>query len=143
MVVAALLAVWTLQAPTMLPGAVPITPSVQEWSLGGAFKLKQEKFLLWTPAYDLVRGWHVELRPTWLIELTPTHPRLSRLSFAVESNVAGPAGGIGMVRPRLQYRVGKGPTRVGVELPIAALINTASRVGLRAYRPFAFISGRF
>jgi hypothetical protein len=127
----------------MLPGAVPFTPSVQEWSLGGAFKLKQEKFLLWTPVYDLARGWRVELRPSWQVELAPTHPRLSRLSFAVESNVASAEGGIGMVRPRLQYRVGERRTRVGVELPIATLINTASGLGLRAYRPFAFISGRF
>ncbi|HEY0136131.1 MAG TPA: hypothetical protein VGB85_18720 [Nannocystis sp.] len=134
--------VWLLQAPT-LPAAVPFTPSVQEWSLGGAFKLKQEKFLVWAPAYDILRGWHVELRPTWIVELTPTHPRLSRLSLAVESNIAGAAGGIGMVRPRLQYKVGKRQTRVGVELPIATLVNTASGFGLRTFRPFAFISGRF
>ena len=142
MLFAAWLGVSLLAQPTMLPGAVPFTPSVQEWSLGGAFKLKQEKFLLWTPAYDLTRGWHVELRPTWLLELTPTHPRLSRLSLAVESNIAS-AGGIGMVRPRLQYRVGNNQARVGVELPIATLINTAAGLGMRTYRPFAFISGRF
>ncbi len=48
-----------------------------------------------------------------------------------------------MVRPRLQLQVPETQTRVGVELPITTLVNTASSVGPRVFRPMAFISGRF
>jgi len=147
MLVTTIVGVWLVQAPVVLPApvlpaGVPFTPSVKEWSLGGAFVLKQEKFLQWRPAYDLVRGWYAEPRPTWLLELAPTNRHLSRLSLAVESNPASAAGAIGFVRPRLQVRVAE-QTRVGVELPVAMLVNTASGIGPRVFRPFAFISGRF
>ena len=142
MLVATLVGVWLVQAPVVLPAGVPFTPSVKEWSLGGAFILKQEKFLQWSAVYDPIRGWRVEPRPTWLLELAPTNRHLSRLSFAFESNAAAPEGGIGVVRPRVQFRVAE-RTRVGVELPIAMLVNTSSGIGPRVFRPFAFISGRF
>lgn len=144
MFMTALVGVWLVQAAPGVPGAIlPVTPSVKDWSLGHAFRLKQELFLRWQPVYDPLRGWQVELRPTWLVELTPTHPRLTGLSIGLESAPAPAAGGFGMLRPRLQYQVPGTQIRVGIELPITTLMNTASRVGPRVFRPMAFISGRF
>lgn len=62
-------------------------------------------------------------------------------SLAVESAPApATGGGVGIVRPRLQYRVPGTQTRVGVELPIAAFFTAG---GLRVLRPMAVVSGRF
>jgi len=33
-----------------------VTPTVNEWSLGGAFILKHEKFLRWQAVHDPYRG---------------------------------------------------------------------------------------
>lgn len=144
MLVATIVGVWLMQAPAGLPGALlPVTPTVNEWSLGGAFILKHENFLRWQAVHDPIRGWHVELRPTWLVELRPSNRRLAGLSLALESSPATAYGGSGMLRPRLQYKLAASETRVGVELPIALLVNSASGLGMRVFRPFAFVSGRF
>jgi hypothetical protein len=144
MLMATIVGVWLVQAAPVLPGtAVPFTSSAREWSLGGAFKLKQQTFLRWQPVYDPMRGWYVELRPSWLAEVAPAHPRLSALSFALESAPAPATGGFGMVRPRLQYQVPDTQTRVGVELPITVMTTKAGTAGLRMARPFVFVSGRF
>ena len=145
MPIPALLGLWLAQAAPNLPGggAVPFTPSVKEWSLGGAFVLKQENFLRWTPVLDPVRGWQIEPRITWLVELAPAHPRFNNFSLAVESAPATGNGGVGFLRPRVQYRVGGSQTRVGLELPMSMLVNSASLAGVRVFRPFAFVSGRF
>lgn len=143
MFAATLAGMWLAQAAPSVPVAWPVTPGVREWNLAGAFRLKHEKFLRWVPVHDPLRGWQVELRPTWLLELSPTHPRLARFSLAVESSPAGADGGVGMLRPRVQYQFARSQTRIGVEFPIATLVNTASRIGLRALRPMFFVSGRF
>lgn len=137
---AATLAVWLAQAPAPIqPG---FTPSVKEWQLGGAFRLRRENFLRWQPVFDPFRGWNIELRPAWLVELEPTHPRLSGLSFAVDSAPGTAAAySFGIVRPRLQYRIADTQTRVGVELPIA--LSSTPGAPPRVFRPIAFVSGRF
>lgn len=64
MLVATFVCVWLVQAPVGLPGALlPVTPTVNEWSLGGTFILKHEKFLRWQAVHDPFRGWHVEPPP--------------------------------------------------------------------------------
>lgn len=142
MIAATLLGMWLAQAAPPVPLAWPITPSIQEWDLAGVFRLKQEKFLRWQPIHDPLRGWHVELRPVWYLELSPTHPRFAAFSLAVESTLA-PAAGAGMLRPRLQYQVPRSATKIGVELPISAFFSSALGVGARVFRPMAFVSGRF
>lgn len=138
---AATLAVWLAQAPVPPSGAPPFSPTLKEWSLGGAFKLKRENFLRWQPLFHPMRGWSVQLRPTTLFELAPTHPRLAAFSLAVESTDGGEAGA-GLVRPRLQYSPPGAQTRLGVELP-ALLFSAAGAGGPRVLRPLAFVSGRF
>lgn len=143
MLAAAIFGAWFVQAPLVPPGSPTLLPVTREWSLlGGAFKLKHERFLVWQPIYDPFRGWHAALRPTWLVELAPTHRRLAGLSLAIQSAPAMAPGEVGIVRPRLQYQLPGTQTRVGVELPIQAFLTSAVR-GFRVIRPMAFISGRF
>lgn len=143
MLAAALLGVTLFQTPLVPPGSPTLVPTAREWSLlGGAFKLKCENFLVWQPVYDPFRGWHAALRPTWLLELAPTHRKLSGLSLALVSAPALAPGEVGLVRPRLQYQPPGTQARVGLELPLQAFITSAVH-GFRVLRPMAYISGRF
>ncbi len=125
--------------PSLPPGAPSVVPTRREWTLGGVFVLKHEKFLQWQPVPDLLRGgWSSALRVIWRVEVAPRTPALAGLSLAVES-AAGPSSSPGMLRPRLQYRPPGSELRVGVELPILVLRTLVGR----APRPNLFVSGRF
>lgn len=70
------------------------------------------------------KGLHSELRPTWLLELTPTHPKFKNVSLMFESLPAF-GSGIGIVRPRLQFRVPGTPIRLGFGLNLRAFHSSA------------------
>lgn len=137
---ATLLAALCVQAPPLPPGAPSFVPTAREWTLGGAFVLKHEKFLQWLPVPDPLRpgGWSSAVRVIWRVELAPRTPALAGLSLGVES-AAGPGSSAGIIRPRLQYRPPGRELRVGVELPLMVLRTLVGR----ALRPSFFISGRF
>lgn len=148
MITFASLVMWLVQAPPIVAppiGAPPLTAPPREWDLAGVFVLKQERFLTWVPRIDLnrpFRGWEYELRPVWALELTPTHRRLSSFSLAVLS-APGSSGGIGLVQPKLQYRVPGTEVRVGVQTTILSFFSSAMAGGGKVMRPMGFVSGRF
>ncbi|MCY1057939.1 hypothetical protein [Nannocystis sp. SCPEA4] len=140
MITSAMLALWFVQAPPL-----PMTAPPREWDLAGVFVLKQEKFLTWAPSIDLsrpFRGWEYELKPVWRLELTPTHRQLAHVSLGLDS---APAAGkeIGLLRPKLQFRVPGTEVRIGVQSTVLAFFTPALAGGRRVMRPMGFISGRF
>jgi hypothetical protein len=142
-ITSASLMLWLVQAPPMT--APPMTAPPREWNLAGVFVLKQEKFLTWAPRIDLnrpFRGWEYELRPVWALELTPTHRRLSDFSLAVLS-APGADTGIGLVKPKLQYRVPGTEVRVGVQTTVLSFFTAALAGSGKVMRPMGFVSGRF
>lgn len=150
MLAASLVAVWLVQAPPVGPGGAPlVTPQVREWNLAGAFVLKRENFLVWQPLMDPnrpFRGWYVEPRPTWTLELTPTQPRLAGWSLLLES-LPAQGSGAGFVRPKIQYRVPGTELRVGMLATVLAAFSPPSPAGgairPRLMKPMAFVAGRF
>jgi hypothetical protein len=145
-ITSAMLTLWLAQAPVLPPTtAPPLTAPPREWNLAGVFVLKQEMFLTWQPLVFLnvpFQGWGFQLRPTWVLELTPTHRGLSQFSLGLDS---APAMGheVGLVRPKLQYRVPGTEVRVGVQTTVLSFFSTAIPGGGRVTRPMGFLSGRF
>lgn len=145
MITSAIVALWLVQAPIGPPsGLPPMSAPVKEWSLGGAFTLKQEQFLMWQPVFHPAhfhRGWQAELRPRWIVELSPTHRKLANFSLAIESTPAI-GSGVGIVRPKLQYRVPGTQLRLGIGVTLAAAYSSGSTGGWRGQRSLSFLSGR-
>jgi hypothetical protein len=129
------------------PASPPISPPPREWVLGGVFVLKQEQFLRWQPVLHLTTGWHTELRVTHLLELSLWQPRwqpLMGLALAIESMPAsGEPYEVGIVRPRLQYQAPNSRTKIGVELPVAAMYTPGWSGSWQVFRPRLFVAGRF
>ncbi len=108
-----------LQAPVV---AQP--PVIHERQLGQAFRLKTGNFLTWQPMQYPVMGRKIALVSTWTAEITPIDPRFSRLSLAVETSLSpAGSGAVGLVRPRVLYRV-RGQTQMGFEFPFAAAFSS-------------------
>lgn len=149
MITGSVVAVWLAQAPLAVPSqAPPVTPPPREWDLAGAFTLKQEQFLVWEPVFDVSRPfkpWFAEVRPAWALELTPTQPTLKRVSLRLESAPAVERG-VGVVQPKLQFRLANGSLRVGVMSTVymfSTVNQRGERVGPSFGRAMGFISGRF
>jgi hypothetical protein len=106
MISSAMLVTWLVQAP--LWPSLPATSPPREWNLAGKFTLKHEKFLRWQAVVDPMhpyKGLHAEARPTWLLELRPTRAKFQNFALVVESLPAIGGSGVGIVRPRLTFRV--------------------------------------
>lgn len=132
-----------MQAPAVL--SPPMTAPPREWDLAGVFVLKQEHFLTWSPMIDLsrpFRGFEYQLQPMWALELTPKHRRLDSFSAALLSAPAMGAG-VGLVQPKLQYRVPGTEVRVGVQTAVLSFFTSAMRGAGKVMRPMAFVSGKF
>jgi len=127
------------------PGSLPVAPAalVNERELGKAFVLRSSHFLQWRPVRTFVRGWDVALAEVWRIEVIPTDPRFSRMSFSVESSSF--EEGIGMIRPRFEVAVHE-EFKLAVEAPMLAAFSSAGGALLRGgmpTRPGFLLSGRF
>ncbi len=142
---AVVIAVGFLQVPSVAQAGIgAMSSQVREWSLGGVFKLKHEKFLQWQAIADPIRpfgGWSTGLRATWILEVAMAPPKWSRLSLSIESSPAMGAG-VGIVRPKLQYLM-TGQTKLGIEIPVLASFRSAIGPRMHVLRPVAFMSGRF
>jgi hypothetical protein len=122
----ATLALWLMQSA---PAIVPVTPPPREWNLAGKFTLRQETFLRWQAIDDRERpykGLHAEQRPTWFLELTPTNTKFTNFSLLVESLPAF-GSGVGIVRPRLVFRVPGTQFRIGLGVNLRAYHSSSRR----------------
>ena len=124
----ATLVMWLVQPP-LAPALVPVTPPPREWNLAGKFTLKQETFLRWHAVVDPThpyRGLYSEQRPTYTLELTPTHTKLRDFSLMIESLPAFGAG-VGVVRPKLMFRVPGTQFRIGLGVNLRAFHSSGRR----------------
>lgn len=127
-IVSGMLAMLLVQAPPS-PAAFPVTAPPREWNLAGEFILKQEIFVRWQPVVDPARpykGLYSERRSTWLLELTPTNPKLSNVSLMVESLPAF-GSGVGIVRPKLSFRVPGTQFRINFGVRLRASYDSSRR----------------
>ena len=128
MIASSVLAVWLVQAPPW-PPSMPVAPPPREWNLAGTFTLKQETFLRWQPVVDLThpyKGLYAEQRPTWVLELTPTRGKFTNISLVVESLPAF-GSGVGVVRPRLVFRIPGTQFRIGFGVNLRAFHSSGRR----------------
>ncbi|WP_434418535.1 hypothetical protein [Nannocystis pusilla] len=143
MITFASLVMWLVQAPPIV--APPMTAPPREWNLAGVFVLKQERYLTWGPVIDLTRpfrGWDFQLQPVWTLELTPKHRRLDAFSLAAVS-APGLGSNVGLLQPKLQYRVPGTEVRIGVQATVLSFFTAALAGTRKVTRPMAFVSTRF
>lgn len=125
MITSAILGMWLVQAPPG-PSVLPVTAPPREWNLAGKFTLKQETFLRWQAVADPTHPYkalYSERRPTWTLELTPTHPKFKQVSLMIESLPAF-GSGVGIVRPKLLFRVPGTQIRISFGVALRAFYSS-------------------